>query len=95
MSRNTNENVNENGASSYEARIAAPATPVCKHCGAEVFWSFPRPEDPCFDCDLPINQDPVDEPTDEEIYNGFGVEGGIAYDPYDEPGSLGENDWRL
>lgn len=35
------------------------------------------------------------EPSDDEIYNGFGREGGIAYDPYDEPGSLGENDWRL
>jgi hypothetical protein len=37
----------------------------------------------------------VREPTDDEIYNGFGREGGISYDPYDEPGSLGENDWRL
>lgn len=35
------------------------------------------------------------EPTDDEIYNGYGREGGIAYDPTDEPGSLGENDWRL
>lgn len=37
-----------------------------------------------------------EEPTDDEIYNGVGVEGGIAYDTTaDEPGSLGENDWRL
>jgi hypothetical protein len=42
-----------------------------------------------------------DEPTDDEIYNRVtgphtGVEGGIAYDTsMDEPGSLGENDWRL
>ena len=36
------------------------------------------------------------EPTDDEIYNRPGVEGGIGY-PLggDEPGSLGENDWRL
>lgn len=38
---------------------------------------------------------PEGEPTDDEIYNGLGREGGIAYDPADEPGSLGENDWRL
>ncbi len=35
------------------------------------------------------------EPTDFEIYNGYGREGGIAYAPDDQPGSLGENDWRL
>ena len=35
-----------------------------------------------------------DEPTDDDIYNGHGMEGGIAYTT-DEPGSLGENDWRL
>lgn len=38
------------------------------------------------------------EPSDDEVYNrtwlGGGVEGGIAYAD-DEPGSLGENDWRL
>ena len=42
-----------------------------------------------------------DGPSDDEIYNRSfgshrGVEGGIAYDTSDdEPGSLGENDWRL
>ena len=42
-----------------------------------------------------------DGPTDDDIYNRSfgphtGVEGGIAYDTTaDEPGSLGENDWRL
>jgi hypothetical protein len=35
------------------------------------------------------------EPTDDEIYNGPGREGGIVYDRDDEPGSLGEHDWRL
>ncbi len=35
------------------------------------------------------------EPTDDEIYNRPGVEGGIVYDQFDEPGSLGEHDWRL
>jgi len=35
------------------------------------------------------------EPTDDEIYNRPGVEGGIAYAMDDAPGSLGENDWRL
>lgn len=35
------------------------------------------------------------EPTDDEIYNGYGREGGISYDVYDEPGSLGEHDFRL
>lgn len=36
------------------------------------------------------------EPTDDEIYNRPGVEGGIGYPlEADEPGSLGENDWRL
>lgn len=34
------------------------------------------------------------EPTDDEIYNRPGVEGGIGY-THDAPGSLGENDWRL
>ena len=37
----------------------------------------------------------VPEPTDDEIYNRPGVEGGIAYATNDAPGSLGENDWRL
>ena len=36
----------------------------------------------------------VREPTDDDLYNGHGMEGGIAYTT-DEPGSLGENDWRL
>jgi hypothetical protein len=41
------------------------------------------------------------EPSDDDIYNRSfsehtGVEGGIYYDTtMDEPGSLGENDWRL
>lgn len=36
------------------------------------------------------------EPTDNEIYNRPGVEGGIGYPLFgDVPGSLGENDWRL
>lgn len=35
------------------------------------------------------------EPTDDEIYNGPGREGGIGYDMFDGPGSLGENDYRL
>lgn len=34
------------------------------------------------------------EPSDDEIYNRPGVEGGIPY-TNDEPGSLGENDFRL
>jgi len=58
--------------------------------------------DPCEcggsdDCDV-CNQKRRDEdgPTDDETYNRVGVEGGIAYDTTaDEPGSLGENDWRL
>ena len=37
-----------------------------------------------------------DGPSDDEIYNRVGVEGGIAYDTTaDEPGSLGDNDWRI
>lgn len=28
----------------------------CIHCGAEVFWSFPRAEDPCFECRQPVGQ---------------------------------------
>ena len=37
-----------------------------------------------------------DGPSDDEIYNRVGVEGGIAYDTTaDQPGSLGENDWQL
>ncbi len=35
------------------------------------------------------------EPTDDDIANGYGREGGIAYAPDDQPGSLGENDPRL
>lgn len=37
----------------------------------------------------------ADGPSDDEIYNGPGREGGIAFGPDNEPGSLGENDWRL
>ena len=36
------------------------------------------------------------EPTDDDLYNGPGMEGGISYGMQDDsPGSLGENDWRL
>lgn len=38
----------------------------------------------------------ADGPTDDQLANGYGVEGGIGYSVVnDEPGSLGENDWRL
>lgn len=40
----------------------------------------------------PVHQH--DGPSDDEIYNRPGVEGGIVYTD-DEPGSLGENDGRL
>jgi hypothetical protein len=36
-----------------------------------------------------------DGPTDDEIYNRPGVEGGIGFPMDDAPGSRGENDWRL
>ena len=36
-----------------------------------------------------------DGPTDDEVYNRPGVEGGIGYPLDDGPGSLGENDPRL
>lgn len=29
----------------------------CRHCGAEVWWSFPRPDDPCYECEKPIGKD--------------------------------------
>lgn len=35
------------------------------------------------------------EPTDDEVYNRVGVEGGIGYPLDDGPGSLGEHDFRL
>lgn len=38
---------------------------VCKHCGAEVWWSLPQPEDPCFACDRPIARDVPGEPPVE------------------------------
>lgn len=29
---------------------------VCIRCGAEVFWSMPRPEDLCVSCQLPVGE---------------------------------------
>jgi hypothetical protein len=50
--------------------------PVCASCGAEVFWSFPRPEDPCLDCGQPIAGLPPAEapaPADrDEFGHGLG-----------------------
>lgn len=43
----------------------------------------------------PIHGSASREPSDDDIYNRVGVEGGIGYGPDDEPGSLGEHDWRL
>jgi hypothetical protein len=34
--------------------IAGRAAPVCAHCGESVWWSFPRPDDPCFNCGKPV-----------------------------------------
>lgn len=33
------------------------AWPRCMHCGAKVWWSAPRPEDPCYECRKPIAGD--------------------------------------
>jgi len=30
------------------------SNPVCIHCGEEVFWGLPRPEDPCVKCGKPV-----------------------------------------
>lgn len=43
---------------------------VCDHCGAEVFWSFPRPDDLCFECNKPI-QKPIDDPQFRTTSRGF------------------------
>ena len=31
-----------------------PVVPRCINCNAEVWWSFPRPEDSCYECKRPI-----------------------------------------
>ena len=28
----------------------------CVHCGAEVWWPLPRPDDPCYECKRPVGQ---------------------------------------
>jgi len=28
----------------------------CVHCGADVWWSFPRPDDPCWECKRPVGR---------------------------------------
>jgi hypothetical protein len=62
-----------------------PDAPPCPACGST---------EP--DCEPDCPEVPRDrEPTDDEIYNGPGREGGISYGPDDSPGSLGENDYRL
>ena len=43
----------------------------------------------------PIARDDEDGPSDDEVSNRAGVEGGIAFDTSGGPGSLGEHDWRL
>lgn len=37
--------------------VASPESdkPRCVHCGAEVWWSFPRPKDTCAECGKPIS----------------------------------------
>lgn len=92
--------------------LAHPAATVCESCGSRLFpknsngprrnsldgMRAPRAEE----VTVSMKRDELDddgrdrEPTDDEIYNRPGVEGGIAYDLADDsPGSLGENDWRL
>ena len=29
---------------------------TCVHCGAEVWWSLPRMDDPCFECGKPVGR---------------------------------------
>lgn len=59
---------------------------VCAACGERSTYATLRRGDvgPC-----------APEPTDDDLANGFGMEGGIPYATDDGPGSLGENDWRL
>ena len=62
--------------------------PVMKH---PVMKKVPADPD-----EVTLAQRDEDGPTDDELYNRPGVEGGIAYAlSGDEPGSLGENDHRL
>lgn len=77
----------------------------CKVCGH--FWSYPYDEEPsdCENCggaiEVDLDEDDAEdmseaiinrEPTDDQIYNRSGVEGGIAYR---EPEPLDEHDERL
>lgn len=59
---------------------------MCSSCGATPAL---HRRDLCEECGAAAG-----EPTDDQIYNRTGVEGGIGYTD-DALGSLGENDWRL
>ncbi len=70
-----------------EALAAAEPYPGAEH-SEFCAWRFGAHAE----CDCKVSER---EPTDEDVYNGYGREGGIGYAPDDQPGSLGENDPRL
>lgn len=86
-----------NGSSPLESFAeAARSTYVCKHCGAEVTWGFPRPEDPCLECGKPIGQDveTVSIPEEPETVRRLSfspVAAGLGFEPRfrGEPASIG------
>jgi rRNA maturation endonuclease Nob1 len=46
-----------------DTKTAAHPQPACVHCGHIVWWSFPRPEDICWDCGNPIGIQETDRKT--------------------------------
>ena len=61
----------------------------CADCGAD---ASAHTGSYCHECGGEIVTPEDREPSDDELYNGFGMEGGIPYSP--EP-ALDEHDWRL
>jgi hypothetical protein len=75
-------------AAAFAGHLTPADAPPCPNCGRT---DADEPGYACGECGARGDG----EPTDDEIYNGPGREGGISYGPDDSPGSLGENDYRL
>lgn len=85
------------GLPDTESPYADEKCPVCgqdDNCGDCNHYGTPHYDPSPWDL-YPDGDPNRGEPTDDDIYNGPGVEGGIVHGPDDEPGSRGEHDPRL
>lgn len=44
--------------------------PKCDHCGADIFWGLPQPNDPCIDCGNPVRGEAIKHVSDVVMRSG-------------------------